>query len=44
LGNDNYVSILGPENSTASADDGNSDIAYVFDPFGSTASEATSGG
>jgi hypothetical protein len=41
-GNDNYASVLGPENSTASAS-GDSNIAYVLDPFGSTASDATSG-
>jgi hypothetical protein len=42
-GNDNYASVLGPENSYASAGIGDSNIAYVLDPFGSTASEATSG-
>jgi hypothetical protein len=43
LGNNNYVSVLGPENSTAVAENGSSNIAYIVDPFGSTASEATSG-
>jgi hypothetical protein len=42
-GNDNYASVLGPENSHAFAGDGDSNIAYVLDPFGSTASDATSG-
>jgi trimeric autotransporter adhesin len=42
-GNDNYASVVGPENSYASAGIGDSNIAYVLDPFGSTASEATSG-
>jgi hypothetical protein len=41
-GNDNYASVLGPENSTASTS-GDSNIAYVVDPFGSTTSDATSG-
>jgi hypothetical protein len=39
-GNDNYASVLGPENSVAKAGDGNSDIAYIDDPFGSTADNA----
>jgi hypothetical protein len=43
LGNDNYASVLGPENSYASAYDGDSNIAYVVDPFGSTADTAISG-
>jgi trimeric autotransporter adhesin len=42
-GNDNYASVLGPENSTATAEGGDSNIAYVLDPFGSTASQAFSG-
>jgi hypothetical protein len=44
VGNDNYASVLGPENSGALAGfGGDSDIAYVLDPFGSTASNAVSG-
>jgi hypothetical protein len=43
IGNDNYASVLGPENSTATASAGDSNIAYVLDPFGSTASQAFSG-
>jgi hypothetical protein len=44
VGNDNYASVLGPENSGALAGFGSdSDIAYVLDPFGSTASHAVSG-
>jgi hypothetical protein len=43
VGNDNYASVLGPENSVAVAFDGNSNIATVVDPFGSTASFADSG-
>jgi len=35
-GNDNYASVLGPENSFAEAYDGDSNIASVVDPFGST--------
>jgi hypothetical protein len=42
-GNDNYASVLGPENSGAGAGFGDSNVAYVLDPFGSTASQATSG-
>jgi hypothetical protein len=42
-GNDNYVYVLGPENSSASVLAGDSNIAYVSDPFGSTASYAESG-
>jgi hypothetical protein len=41
-GNDNYASIIGPENSNALAI-GDSNIAYILDPFGSTASGAISG-
>jgi hypothetical protein len=33
-GNDNYASGLGPENSYVYAGDGDSNIAYVSDPFG----------
>ena len=40
FGNDNYASVLGPENSVASAEEGDSNIAYVVDPFGSTDSFA----
>jgi hypothetical protein len=44
VGNGNYASVVGPENSGALAGfGGDSDIAYVLDPFGSTASDATSG-
>jgi hypothetical protein len=44
-GNDNYASVLGPENSTALAGEGgDSNVAYVVDPFGSTASNAYSDG
>jgi hypothetical protein len=42
-GNDNYASVLGPENLNAVATGGDSNIAYILDPFGSTASEAYSG-
>jgi hypothetical protein len=43
VGNDNYAAVLGPENSVATVFDGNSNIAYVIDPLGSTASYADSG-
>ena len=43
-GNDNYAYAVGPENTIATADYGNSNVSYILDPFGSTASEATSGG
>ena len=43
-GSDNYASAVGPENTIATADYGNSNVSYILDPFGSTASEATSGG
>src|SRR6202012_2630790 len=39
-GNDNFIYVLGPENSSASTFAGDSNIAYVLDPFGSTDSEA----
>ena len=42
-GDNNYADVLGPENSTALTYGGDSNIAYVVDPFGSTASNATSG-
>ena len=42
-GNDNYASALGPDNTTAFAD-GDSNIAYVLDPFGSTADNASANG
>jgi hypothetical protein len=42
-GNNNYAEVIGPESSSADALDGNHDIAYVLDPFGSTASSAFSG-
>jgi hypothetical protein len=42
-GNDNYAYVLGPENSHAFVGDGDSNIAYILDPFGSTASDANSG-
>jgi hypothetical protein len=42
-GDNNYAYVDGPDNSTAFAGEGNSDIAYVLDPFGSTASTAVSG-
>jgi hypothetical protein len=42
-GNDNYASVLGPDNSTASAT-GDSNIANVMDPFGSTADHAFANG
>jgi hypothetical protein len=42
-GNGNYGYVDGPENSGAEALEGDHDIAYVLDPFGSTASVATSG-
>jgi hypothetical protein len=35
--------VIGPENSAAGVGDGDHDIAYVLDPFGSTASSAFSG-
>jgi len=37
-GNDNYASVLGPDNSTASASYGDSSVAYVLDPFGAAGS------
>ena len=45
-GNDNYASVLGPENSTALAGEGDSNIAYVNDPFGAAGSpdSAVAGG
>ena len=42
-GDGDYAYVDGPENSGAEALEGDHDIAYVLDPFGSTASEATSG-
>jgi hypothetical protein len=42
-GSDNYAADFGPENSNAIAAGGDSNIAYILDPFGSTASEAYSG-
>jgi hypothetical protein len=42
-GDNNYAYVDGPDNSTAFAVEGNSDISYVLDPFGSTASTAVSG-
>jgi hypothetical protein len=42
-GNDNYAYVLGPDNSTAVAD-GDSNIANVMDPFGSTADHAFANG
>ncbi len=42
-GNDNYALNLGPENSFATAFEGNSNVAIVDDPFGSVASYADSG-
>jgi hypothetical protein len=43
VGNNNYAADFGPENSVATVFEGNSNIAYVIDPFGSTASFADSG-
>jgi hypothetical protein len=45
-GNDNYASVLGPDNSTASASYGDSNIAYISDPFGAAGSpdSAVAGG
>jgi len=43
-GNDNYASVLGPDNSYALAGYGDSNIAYVLDPFGSTTSGADADG
>jgi len=40
FGSDNYASVLGPENSFASAENGDSNVAFVVDPFGSTDSYA----
>jgi hypothetical protein len=37
-GSDNYASVLGPDNSTASASYGDSSVAYVLDPFGAAGS------
>jgi hypothetical protein len=42
-GNDNYASVLGPENSYVDAEEGDSNVAYVLDPFGSTADNAYAG-
>jgi hypothetical protein len=42
-GNDNYASVVGPENSSAIATAGDSNTAYILDPFGSTASAAIAG-
>ena len=42
-GNDNYALNLGPENSFATAFEGNSNVAIVDDPFSSVASYADSG-
>jgi hypothetical protein len=42
-GDNNYAEVIGPENSAADVTDGDDDIAYVLDPFGSTASSAFSG-
>ena len=41
-GNGNYAYVFGPDNSTASAGDGNSDIAYVSDPFSGATGPADS--
>jgi hypothetical protein len=43
VGNDNYALNMGPENSFATAFEGNSNVAIVDDPFGSVASYADSG-
>jgi hypothetical protein len=43
VGNNNYASLVGPENSFAVAFEGNSNVAIVDDPFGSAASYADSG-
>jgi hypothetical protein len=45
-GNDNYAYVDGPTDSTALAYDGDSNIAYTFDPFGAAGSidHATAGG
>ena len=44
-GNDNYAYVDGPTDSTALAYNGDSNIAYVFDPFGAAGSDsATAGG
>jgi hypothetical protein len=37
-GNDNYAYVYGPDNSTATIADGNGNIAYVDDPFGTAGS------
>ena len=42
-GNNNFAEVIGPQNSAAGAFDGDHNIAYVLDPFGSTASNAFSG-
>jgi hypothetical protein len=43
IGNGNYALNMGPENSFATAFEGNSNVAIVDDPFGSVASYADSG-
>jgi len=43
VGNGNYASLVGPENSFAVAFEGNSNVATIFDPFGSAPSYADSG-
>jgi hypothetical protein len=43
VGNDNYALNMGPENSFATAFEGNSNVAIVDDPFGSVPSYAESG-
>jgi len=42
-GNGNFTFADGPANSTANAFEGNNNIAYILDPFGSTASGANAG-
>ncbi len=45
IGNDNYAYVDGPANSIADAENGDSNIAYVLDPFGTAGSpdSATAG-
>jgi hypothetical protein len=43
VGSDNFALNMGPENSFATAFEGNSNVAIVDDPFGSVASYADSG-
>jgi hypothetical protein len=43
VGNNNYASVFGPENSVAVAFQGDSNVATVMDPFGSAPSFADSG-